>query len=268
MNKALRMMAASLMIAGLSACGSEQDAPGQSTDDTAQSDLSRDYTALVGEWRVVDFHQPGVSAMSAEQADSWLGARLRISDDWLALGEHYCESLTHIGEVLPVNQVRNDFQLQEGDLEPLEGREQVARHRLDCDDGDWATLGGTLLMLSDTRALAPWDGVLFELERDDGFRATGTEPAWNLAITESGMRLSVPFDDRDVSTELPEPEEGSREGSRVYHATTQGNYLRVVITPEACRDSMSGAPFETSVRVTRDGEVFDGCGGAMPVLSR
>ncbi|MDR5906783.1 hypothetical protein [Franzmannia qiaohouensis] len=265
MSKTLRMIGASLLLAGLSACGGEQD--GETRNATEQPDLSRDYAALVGEWRLVDFHQPGVSAMSEEQADSWLGARLRISDDWFALGEHYCESLTHIGEVLPVNQVRDDFRLQAGDLAPFEGREQVARHRLDCEDGEWPTLGGTLLMLDDTRALAPWDGVFFELERDDGFRATGTEPAWNLAISAEGMRLSVPFDDRDVRTALPEPEDGPQEGSRVYHATTEGNYLRVVISPEACRDSMSGAPFETSVRVTRDGEVFRGCGGAMPTLS-
>lgn len=255
-----------VLLAGLSACGSENNVEDNGDAPAVETSLSREYSALEGEWLVVDFHQPGISAMSDEQAEQWLGARLRISDDWFALGEHYCETVAPVGEVLPVNQILDDYRLQEGDLALFDGHDQVAHHRLDCDDQEWPGLGSVMLRVSASRALAPWDGVFFELERDDGFRALGNEPAWNLAITADGMRFSVPFDERDVSTPLPSPSEGPTPGSTVYQVTTEGNYLRAVITPEACRDTMSGAPFETSVRVTRDGEVFTGCGGAMPTF--
>lgn len=266
-NKALWMMGATLLLVGLSACGDEQNKQSDDEDASIQdTSLSREYDALVGEWLVVEYHQPGISAMSDEQAEQWLGARLRISDDWFALGEHYCETVAPVGEVLPVNQVLDGYRLQEGDFPLLDGYTQVARHHLDCDGQAWDRLGSVVLRVSESLALAPWDGVFFELQRDDGFRALGNEPAWNLAITAEGMRFSVPFDERDVSTPLPEPSEGASPGSRVYQVSTEGNYLRAVITPEACRDTMSGAPFEASVRVTRDGEVFTGCGGTMPTL--
>lgn len=268
--KECRVLWVPIVLLGLSACGGEESAQQEGleseTEVAHEASLSRDFTALRGEWRVVGHHSPGISALSDDEAEAWHGARLRIGEGWLAMGEHYCETVSHVGEVLPVNQILDDYRLAADSLAPLTEREQVARHRLDCDDGDWPVLGSQVLRLSDTQALAPWDGVFFELERDEGFRATGTEPAWNLALSDQGMRFAVPFDDRDVRAPLPVPEKGSDSDSRIYHARLPGGYLRVVITTEDCRDSMSGAPYETSVRVTHDSEAFEGCGGSMPTF--
>ncbi|MBF8223636.1 COG3650 family protein [Halomonas sp. 328] len=251
-----RVLGLSLLALGLAGCGSEAEAPPEEAGD---------YAALVGEWRVVGHEAPGISALSEEQAEAWLGARLRINTAWMALGETFCEGMTHAAEPRPVGELLADYRLDDGALPPLAGREVVVQHRLDCDGQSWPTLGGTLLWLDEERLLAPWEGVFFMLERDDGFRAYGNEPFWNLAIDTQGLRFADPFTGLDVRTPLPEAEALAAGGS-VYHAQTEAHDLRVEIRPETCHDSMAGAPFETTVSVTLDGQQFEGCGGAVPTF--
>ncbi|GEK47551.1 hypothetical protein HPA02_18340 [Bisbaumannia pacifica] len=256
MVKDRRVVGASLLALGLAGCGGEAEAP---------LAAAGDHAALMGEWRVVGHEAPGISALSEAQAEAWLGARLRINEAWMALGETFCEGMSHEAESRPVDELLAGYRLGDESLPPLDGREVVVEHRLGCDDRPWSTLGGTLLWLDETRLLAPWEGVFFVLERDDGFRAYGNEPFWNLAIDETGLRFADPFGGFDVRTPLPEAE-SLEPGGRAYHAQTEAHALRVEILPETCRDSMAGAPFETRVTVTLDGERFEGCGGAVPTF--
>ncbi|MDC8804039.1 hypothetical protein PRZ61_11375 [Halomonas pacifica] len=184
MVKDRRVVGASLLALGLAGCGGEAEAPPAAAGDRA---------ALMGEWRVVGHEAPGISALSEEQAEAWLGARLRINEAWMALGETFCEGMSHEAESRPVDELLAGYRLGDESLPPLDGREVVVEHRLGCDDRPWSTLGGTLLWLDETRLLAPWEGVFFVLERDDGFRAYGNEPFWNLAIDETGLRCASPI---------------------------------------------------------------------------
>jgi len=95
------------------------------------------------------------------------------------------------------------------------------------------------------------------------FRAVGQEPGWHLRIRPGEhMRFVHDYGAGEVVTPVPNPR---RDGSRViYRVVTESGELRVEIVDEPCRDVMSGERFASTVRVTYDGETFNGCGGTPP----
>ena len=129
-----------------------------------------------------------------------------------------------------------------------------------------AVRGGTLTLVS--RA-----GERLTFERGDGpweearaagvaLRAVGQEPGWTLDVVPGErIELVTGYGDRRVVT--PDPG-ATTEGERtVYHAVTESADLRVVVTPERCRDAMSAAPYPLTVEVTLDGETLSGCGRSL-----
>ncbi len=59
-----------------------------------------------------------------------------------------------------------------------------------CGGARWAAMGGRPIGLDAEPALAPWDGVFFELERDRDVQATGQEPFWRVEFQKGKeMRL-------------------------------------------------------------------------------
>lgn len=92
------------------------------------------------------------------------------------------------------------------------------------------------------------------------FRALGQEPGWLLEIRpERQIEFSYDYGEQQVSTPVPVPEISGRQ--TIYHAVTEANDLRVEIVEEACADVMSGQPYPATVRVTLNGDVYEGCGG-------
>ena len=124
-------------------------------------------------------------------------------------------------------------------------------------------MGARLIGISPDRALAPWDGVFFELARDHDVRALGQEPFWHLEIRKGlELRFTYALGERVVVT--PDPgAQVTANGTRTYHAVTEANNLRVVVTPQACTDVMSGKPFLNTVAVTLNGQTYHGCGGPL-----
>ena len=96
-----------------------------------------------------------------------------------------------------------------------------------------------------------------------GLRALGQEPGWLLEIRpDREIDFSYDYGEKRVSTPVPVPEMSGRQ--TVYHAVTEANDLRVEIVEEACADVMSGQPYPATVRVTLNGDVYEGCGGPLP----
>jgi putative lipoprotein len=126
-------------------------------------------------------------------------------------------------------------------------------------------MGGRLLGIGADRALAPWDGVFFELTRDTDFRAVGQEPGWLLEIRKAReMRLITAYGADTAVTPVPPDRTDSATGARIYHAVTEAHDLLVLIQPTACTDVMSGESYETTVTITLDGRDLRGCGGPLP----
>ncbi len=107
-------------------------------------------------------------------------------------------------------------------------------------------------------ARAPWEGARL---RGAAFRATGNEPGWHLEIY-PGSQITFVTDlgETELQTTAPEPELDHSTGVRVYHADAEAHDLRITIEAEACRDSMSGARFSSTVHVALDGREYRGCG--------
>jgi uncharacterized membrane protein len=133
-----------------------------------------------------------------------------------------------------------------------------------CDGRPWAALGGSLIELDRNRALAPRDGVFFELARDRDFRAIGQEPGWQLEIRMgSEMRFTYDYGKGSAVTPAARAELDAKTGTRTFHATGEANDLRVEVVPVRCEDTMSGKPFPSTVTVSLNDRSFRGCGESL-----
>jgi heat shock protein HslJ/uncharacterized membrane protein len=222
-------------------------------------------SSLLGIWTVVRHHSPGVSAMSDGQAKSHYGESLRLTANSAIAPGSRCSNPGYVpNRVVPDDFLAERFKLAPGSLKPLAGRSQMQVLQVQCDGRPWTALGGSLLELDRNRALAPWDGVFFELTRDRDFRAIGQEPGWQLEIRMgSEMRFTYDYGKGSAVTPAARAELDAKTGTRTFHAKAEANDLRVEIVPVGCEDSMSGKPFPATVTVTLNDRGFRGCGESL-----
>ncbi len=220
---------------------------------------------LTGIWTVTGHHIPGISAMSDADAAARHGSTLRLTADEALSGGHRCVEPVYTAESVVTDRfLATEFRLPPGGLAPLASAERITVLEVACAGASWTAPGARLIGIDAARALAPWDGVFFELARDRDFRAVGQEPFWHLEI-HKGKQLRFTYDlgEREAVTPAPQPEIDPAKGARVYHAVTEANDLRVAIEPAPCSDVMSGKPFETTVTVTLNGQTYHGCGESL-----
>jgi heat shock protein HslJ/uncharacterized membrane protein len=219
-------------------------------------------SSLAGIWTIVGHHVPGVSALTNDQARARYGESLRLTESVaVSAGERCAEPRYSTRQVPAAGYLAEQFRLAPGSLAPLAARNQLRVMEVRCDGAPWPALGATLLELDRDRALAPWNGVFFELQRDRDFRAVGQEPGWQLEIRKgSEMRLTYDNGKGSAVTPAPRTRLDAQTGTRTLHAQTEANDLRVEIVPVACSDSMSGRGFTSTVTVTLNGRTFRGCG--------
>jgi hypothetical protein len=221
---------------------------------------------LTGSWTIVGHHLPGVSAMSEADAARWRGRTLRLGEAAAAGGGDPCASPSYTTRIVPRDSLlTTEYRLTSDKLSRAGLAERVTVLDVSCAGEPWPAMGGRLIGIGADRALAPWDGVFFELARDDDYRAVGQEPGWQLAIEGSRqIRFIYDYGADTALTPVPAAARDSATGALTYHATTEAHDLRVVLTPSPCTDAMSGQPYETTVTVALDGRTYHGCGGPLP----
>ena len=219
-------------------------------------------SSLTGIWTIVGHHTPGISALSGGQARARYGETLRLTEQATVSSGDRCTEPRYATRQVPAASFLADrFRLAPGSLAPLAARNQLRITEVSCGGAPWTALGATLIELDRDRALAPWNGVFFELARDRDFRAVGQEPGWQLEIRNgSEMRLTYDYGKGTAVTPAPRTQLDAQTGTRTLHAQTEANDLRVEIVPVACNDSMSGKAFAATVTVTLNGRTFRGCG--------
>ena len=219
-------------------------------------------SSLLGIWTVVGHYTPGMSALSDDDARQRYGESIRLSANAAAAPGGRCGEPSYASTRVPADgYLVNEYQLPPGSLKPIRARTQLDAIRVSCEGSTWANLGGTLLVFEPDRALAPWDGVFFELARDRDFRAIGQEPGWQLELRKgSDIRFTYDYGKGTAVTPAPKPLVDASNGTRTYHAVTEANDLEVVIVPVTCADSMSGKQFSATVTVTLNGKPYRGCG--------
>jgi hypothetical protein len=258
------LVAALLLMAGCKQ-SPEPPAPESSARKPAARPAAPSETDLTGVWTVVGHQSPGISALSDDEAKARYGETVRLTLTEAVSARFNCDEPMYATSAVPAEEyLATEFKLAPGSLKPLGSREQVRLMEVSCRGKPWADLGGTLLEIDADRALTPWDGVFFELQRDHDFRALGQEPGWQLEIRKGlGIRFQYDYGDKQAVTPMPRAETDPQSGDRSYHAVTETNDLQVVIQPKRCADTMSGKPFPATVTVTLDGREFRGCGNEL-----
>jgi hypothetical protein len=123
-------------------------------------------TELTGIWTVVGHHIPGISAMSDSEATAWHGRTVRLTAKEAVSGESHCDAPSYLTRTIPKdNFLSVEYKLPPGALAPLASRENVTVLDVSCGGNPWTAMGDRLIEIDGDRALAPWDGVFFELTR-------------------------------------------------------------------------------------------------------
>jgi uncharacterized membrane protein len=219
--------------------------------------------ALAGIWTVrAHHHSPGISAMTDAEARARYGQSIRLTSLAAVAPGNTCREPRYATRQVPVAAyLTSAFNFGPSALPPLAGHNQMRVMEVSCGATDWTELGGTLLEVDRDRALAPWDGVFFELARDRDFRGIGQEPGWQIELRKGlEMRFTYDYGRSTAVTPAPKLLVDPKTGTQTYHAKTEANDLRLEIVPVHCEDSMSGKPYPTTVTVTLNERTFRGCG--------
>lgn len=218
--------------------------------------------SLTGIWTVVAHHSPGTSALSDDQARARYGETLRLTASAAVSPGNRCGEPVYAARSVPAQAfLASEYKLAPGSLKWFAGRNQIRLMDVSCGGAPWNAFGARLLEIDRDRALAPWDGVFFELARDRDFRAVGQEPGWQLEIRQgTEMRFTFDYGKNSAVTPAARVQLDSSTGTRTYHSVAGTNDLRVEIVPVKCTDSMSGRPFAATVAVTLNGRSYRGCG--------
>lgn len=234
--------------------------PAQRTGISAAPRSAGTAPALAGIWTVIAQHAPGTTAASSTQSRH--GETVRLTANAAVSSGQRCREPGYATSRVDADAwLASEFKLPRGALAPLAGRGQINVMRVSCGGAPWNALGAVLLEADAGTALAPWNGVFYELQRDRDFRALGQEPGWQLEIRKgSEIRFIYDYGRNSAVAPAPAAQVDSGNGTRTYHAVTDANDLQVVIVPVACNDSMSGRPFPATVSVTLNGQTYRGCG--------
>ena len=221
---------------------------------------------VVGNWVITGHQIPGISAMSASEAAAWHGRALRLGRKILVVGEKHCSTPDyHSHRVDTATFLAKSYHLAPGSLEPAQGHATAIVTEAFCGERPWSGLGAVMIGLDDNHALAPWDGVFFELTRAPAFRAIGQEPGWSLDFRDDGtMRFQYAYGESATTAGIPGPTVDPATKARTWKTAGDAGDLIVRVEPIACSDAMSGLPFETTVTVTYQGTSYRGCGWEMP----
>ena len=233
--------------------------PGTKNAEVAQASPR---SAGISIWTVVAHHNPGISTLSGDAARKRYGESVRLTSGAAYSAGQRCKDASYADSTVPADDfLAREYELAPGYLKPLGGQEQIHLVDVSCGGGAWAALGVRILEISEDRALAPWDGIFFELARDRDFRGLGQEPGWQLEIRKGAdMRFTYDYGKATAVAPASRAVVDSGSGKQTYHAVSAGNDLRIEIVPAKCSDTMSGKPFSETVTVTLNEQIFRGCG--------
>ena len=217
---------------------------------------------LTGIWTVVGHHMPGTGALSDDEARSRHGETIRLTTSGATSGSERCRDPDFSSSRVATDAwLASEYKLARASLKPIGSRSQIHVMRITCGGSAWTAFGNVVIELDRDHALAPWDGVFFELKRDRDFRGVGQEPGWQLELRKgSEMRFTYDYGKGTAITPAPKAQLDAASGTASYRAAAGGNDLEVVIVPVRCTDVMSGKQFAATVNVTHNGRPYRGCG--------
>lgn len=115
-----------------------------------------------GQWTVNGFSFGAVSALSEDEAKSWLGKTVMYATTTATFEEAVCEHASYNITELTAQTFSQEYRTT---LSALGIKDDTVKMlQVNCADG-MVFPGSTLLQVNDTTAYLPWDGVFFKLEK-------------------------------------------------------------------------------------------------------
>ncbi|MEK9501961.1 hypothetical protein [Gaopeijia maritima] len=119
---------------------------------------------LVGEWRIVEAHLPGVSTGPAD-AGRWIGQTVQYGSTFAYGPNGECGAAVFDARRVELDGLLSGaYGVPRESLPPVAEADEAILVEVQCDGGAWTALGATVLLLDDGTALTPWDGAFLTLE--------------------------------------------------------------------------------------------------------
>lgn len=91
---------------------------------------------------------------------------------------------------------------------------------------------------------------------EKAFKGYGNEPSWTIEINNQGITWTTIDEAPVVYPGVPAQTNGNK---TTYQTQAGKSTLKVVLTPEPCKDNMSGKRYLYEVEVQKDGAFYFGC---------
>jgi hypothetical protein len=120
----------------------------------------------LGTWTVAGHSIPGISAVSEDEATAHDGQIVQLDPmQALSNGERCVAPGYPARSVDTEDYLASEFNLPPESLQALAGKDHVTIVEISCDGGPWTAFGSLLIVIDANRALTPWDGAFYELQR-------------------------------------------------------------------------------------------------------
>lgn len=138
--------------------GGTSDGPARECTGGIGSDA---FARVEGRWQVVDAKQPGISALTPEQARSWIGRSAAFLDSTASFADYRCAQPRYVQGTMTHDEFIQDYRVSPAAIgvESLIEITTVA-----CQDS--VIWPGSLLIHRGEQLVASWDGAFLMLGRD------------------------------------------------------------------------------------------------------
>ncbi len=92
------------------------------------------------------------------------------------------------------------------------------------------------------------------------FTASGSAPVWRARVADSELVLTLPYEDQEP-LRLPSTLATADRHGREFIAQAEGIRATLTVATQLCQDPVSGAQYPSQVRLTLNGDSYQGCGG-------
>jgi len=120
-------------------------------------------SAFYGTWTVVDHKEPGISAMSQNEINSWMGKKIHYSKLKASLPSESCQLPAYKSESMTTQEFQSEFHFMPASLGYTGQIIEIIN--ISCKNEVWIAPGSTLIWLEKEKLFVIWDGVFFHLQK-------------------------------------------------------------------------------------------------------
>jgi hypothetical protein len=119
--------------------------------------------AFYGTWTVIDHKEPGISAMSQNEINSWIGKKIHYAKQKASLPSESCQFPAYKSKSMTIQEFKSEFHFMPTFLDYTGQIIEVIN--ISCKNEAWITPGSTLIWLEKEKLFMIWDGVFFRLQK-------------------------------------------------------------------------------------------------------